>query len=152
MVSLNTNRPKSQTWRKLGWIFLEAGSPVEWWHIDGTGAAHLGFEYRSVKRRTGHTASQMVNMHSANTVEPLLRDQLLSPLQQGSRTYLSVSTYKVYTANLTILRTNERVTAKTCSNPPLPFLLLSNRARKMEKRNWITVWISFPRRVEIFGV
>ena len=33
----------------------------------------------------------------------------------------------------------------TCSNPPLPSLILSNCARKMEKLNWITIRISFPR-------
>ena len=54
----------------------------------------------------------------------------LSPLQHGSRTNLSVSINKVYSANVTILRTNERVTAMTCSNPPLPSPILSNCAMK----------------------
>ena len=57
----------------------------------------------------------------------------------------TISTNKVYTANVTILCTNERVTAMTCSNPPLPSLILSNCAKKMEKLNWITIRISFPR-------
>ena len=33
----------------------------------------------------------------------------------------------------------------TCSNPPLPSLVLSNCARKMEKLNWSTIRVSFPR-------
>ena len=57
----------------------------------------------------------------------------------------TINTNKAYTTNVTIHRTNERVTAMTCSNPPLPSLILSNCARKMEKLNRITIRISFPR-------
>ena len=32
----------------------------------------------------------------------------------------------------------------TCSNPPLPSVILSNCARKMEKLNWSTIRVSFP--------
>ena len=60
--------------------------------------------------------------------------------------FWTISTNKAaYTANITILRTNERVTAMTCSNPPLPSLILSNCARKMKKLNWISIRVSFPR-------
>ena len=53
--------------------------------------------------------------------------------------------------NVTILRTIEWVTTMTCSNPPLPSLILSNCTRKMEKLNWITIRISFPR-LRVLGI
>lgn len=56
----------------------------------------------------------------------------------------TISTNKVYTTNITVLRTHKRVTAMTCFYPLLPSLVLCNSSRKMEKLYWNTAQVFFP--------
>lgn len=50
---LTISTQTSLTWHKLGWIFLEAGSQVEWWHTGDTGGVRLESEYQSAKNQQG---------------------------------------------------------------------------------------------------
>lgn len=53
MRRLKTNIRPSLTWQKLGWIFLAAGSQVEWLHTGDTGGVRLESEYQSGKEKHG---------------------------------------------------------------------------------------------------
>ena len=53
MRRLKTNIRPYLTWQKLGWIFLAAGSQVEWLHTGDSGGVRLESEYQSSKEKHG---------------------------------------------------------------------------------------------------
>ena len=62
------------TWHKLGWIFLEAGSQVEWWHTGDTGGVRLESEYQSAKNQQG-SCSQPKHTFSKHEQYKLVQEQ-----------------------------------------------------------------------------